>query len=178
MFWNLHRTILIKFCGFIVHSKPNNMTLCAFSGKFPETRKIVLIFCTSPNVAPKPTDQSRSISLFRVLLKLSPASPFHFWPTLNIKGTLMLRVVHIRNKKRSDKHGILQTWSIVFVAMLLNQQEKSPRKYCYRSSLKSYRNKISFKLGYRAVNTRKYVRCARTFYVAMLLNQQVRPPVK
>ena len=27
-----------------------------------------------------------------------------------------------------------------------------------------YRNKISFKLGYRAVNPRKNVRCARTFY--------------
>ena len=26
-------TILIKFCGFIVHSKPNNMTLSAFLEK-------------------------------------------------------------------------------------------------------------------------------------------------
>ena len=43
------------------------------------------------------------------LLQLSPARPFHFRPTLNIKGTLMLRVVHIKNKKRSNKHGILQT---------------------------------------------------------------------
>ena len=35
------------------------------------------------------------------------------------------------------------------------------------SHLKStaYRNKISLKLGYRAVNARKYVRCARTFYL-------------
>ena len=34
------------------------------------------------------------------------------------------------------------------------------------SPLKStaYRNKISLKLGYRAVNARKYVRCVRTFY--------------
>ena len=43
----------------------------------------------------------------------------------------MLRVVHIRNKKWSNKQGILQTWSIVSVAMLLNQQERSQRKYLY-----------------------------------------------
>ena len=52
-------------------------------------------------------------------MQLSPARPFHFRRTLIIKGTLMLRVVHIRNKKRNDKHGILQTLSIVSVAMLL-----------------------------------------------------------
>ena len=57
-------TILIKFCGFIVHSKPNNMTLSAFPGKIPETRKIVFNFLSvaSPNVGPKPNDQSRSNS--------------------------------------------------------------------------------------------------------------------
>ena len=37
-------TILIKFCGFIVHSKPNNMTLLVFPGKILETRKIVFNF--------------------------------------------------------------------------------------------------------------------------------------
>ena len=37
-------TILIKFYGFIVHSKLNNMTLSAFPGKIPETRKIVFNF--------------------------------------------------------------------------------------------------------------------------------------
>ena len=37
-------TILIKFCGFRVHSKPNNMTLSVFPGKIPETRKIVFNF--------------------------------------------------------------------------------------------------------------------------------------
>ena len=36
--------ILIKFCGFIVHPKPNNMTLSAFLGKIPENRKIVFKF--------------------------------------------------------------------------------------------------------------------------------------
>ena len=29
--------------------------------------------------------------------------------SLDIKDTLMVRVVHIRNKKRNDKHGILET---------------------------------------------------------------------
>ena len=80
----------------------------------------IFIFYMSPNLAPKPTDQSCSNSIFRALLQLSPDDPFHFRPTLDIKYTLMLRVVHIRNKKRNEKHGILQTWSIVFVAMLLN----------------------------------------------------------
>ena len=45
---------MTKFCGFIVYSKPNNMTLSTFLGKIPETRKIVLYFLSpSPNVVPK-----------------------------------------------------------------------------------------------------------------------------
>ena len=35
-------TNLIKFCGFIVHLKPNNMTLSAFPGKIPETEENIL----------------------------------------------------------------------------------------------------------------------------------------
>ena len=122
-------TISIKFCGFIEHSNPKNMALLAFL-----TRNIFCNFLSAPNVAPKPSDQSCSNSTFRVLLQLSPARPFHFRPTLNIKDALILRVVHVRNKKLSDKHGILQICSIVSVAMLLNQQERPPRKYCYQSS--------------------------------------------
>ena len=34
------QTILIKFSGFKVYSKPNNLRLSAFPGKFPEARKI------------------------------------------------------------------------------------------------------------------------------------------
>ena len=37
-------TILIKFREFIVHSKPNDMTLLAFPEKIPETGKIVFNF--------------------------------------------------------------------------------------------------------------------------------------
>ena len=82
----------------------------------------------------------------------------------------MLRVVHIRNKKWSDEHGILQAWSIGFVAILLNHQKRPPRKYCYQSSeITAYRNKISLKLGYRTVNVSKYVRCARTFYLMIAI---------
>ena len=124
------QTIFIKFCGFIVHSNLKNMSLSDFPENILVNRNIIFfIFYPSPNVAHKPTDQCCSNSIFRVLLQLSPASPFHFWATLNIKGTLMLKIVPIRNKKRNEKHGILQTWSIVFVAMLLNEQERSPRKY-------------------------------------------------
>ena len=53
----------------------------------------------------------------------------------------------------------------LFLLMLLNQQERPPRKYCYQSfEITAYSNKISLKLGYWTVNARKYVRCARTFY--------------
>ena len=101
------QTIFIKFCGFIVHSNLDNMALSAFPGKILVTG--ILILYLSRYIAPKPIDQSCSNSIFRVILQLSPACPFHFRPMLNIKGTLMLRVVHIRNKKRTDRHGILQT---------------------------------------------------------------------
>ena len=77
----------IQFSGFIEHSKPNNMTLSAFSGKIPESRKIVLIFYTLLNVAPKPTDQSRSHSTSWVPLQISPARFFRFRSTLKIKGS-------------------------------------------------------------------------------------------
>ena len=80
--------ILIKFCEFIVHSKPNNMTLLAFSEKSLKLEKWLLIFC----LAPKPTDQSCSNSLSGVPLQISPACFFVF------ELPSKLRVVHIRKK--------------------------------------------------------------------------------
>ena len=62
-------------------------------------KNIFLVFYLSRNVAPKPIDQSCSNSIFRVLLQLSRARPFHFQPTLNIKDTLMLMVVHIKKQE-------------------------------------------------------------------------------
>ena len=44
IFSKMAPTIVFKFCVFIVHSKPNNMTLSVFPGKILETRKIVLNF--------------------------------------------------------------------------------------------------------------------------------------
>ena len=84
--------ILIKFSGFILYSKPNNMTPSAFPRKIPETKKIYLIFNPSPNVAPKPTGRSRSHSIPRVPLQISFVHFFVF--DLPPK----LRVVHIRKK--------------------------------------------------------------------------------
>ena len=90
-------TILIKFCGFIVHSKHNNMTQSALPGKIPETGKIYFKFFPSPNAGPKPVHQSRSKSISRVLSQISRILFLVF--TL----TLKLRVVHIRkNKKKLD----------------------------------------------------------------------------
>ena len=122
-------TIFIKFCKFIAHSNLNNMVLSAFPGKILVTTKYFLIFYPSPNVVPKPTDQSCSNSIFRVLLELSRASPFHFRPILNIKGTLKLRVVHIRNKKRTE----WQTWNFTnmincFCYFVIKSAEETAKK--------------------------------------------------
>ena len=93
IFSKMAPTSLIKFCGFIVHSKPNSMTLSAFPGKIPETRKIVFNFLSaSPNVAPKPTGQSHSKSISKAPLQTSLAHFFVF--DLHPQ----LRVVHIRKK--------------------------------------------------------------------------------
>ena len=101
-------TILIKFCGFIVHSKHNNITLSAFPGKSLKLEKQFFLFSVRRLMQRlNQTDQSYSNFMFTVLLQLSPACSFHFRPTLNIKGTLMLRVVYIRDKKWCDKHDQL-----------------------------------------------------------------------
>ena len=89
--------ILIKFCGYIVHSKPNNMTLSTFPEKIPETRKIVFNFLPSPKVASKPTDQSRSNSISRISLKISLARFLHTRSTLKIKGTSHKKKIKILN---------------------------------------------------------------------------------
>ena len=84
-------TILFKFCGFIVHSKPNNMTLSAFPRKIPETRKIVFKFSKSAKIAPKPTDQYCSNSISGVHLQIFRVSFFFDLPS-------KWSVVHIREK--------------------------------------------------------------------------------
>ena len=58
-------TILIKFCGFIVHSKPKNMTLAAFPAKIPETRKIVFNFPSTPKI--KGSSHEENIKIFDFL---------------------------------------------------------------------------------------------------------------
>ena len=114
IFSKMAQTILIKCCGFIVHSMPNNITLSAFPRKIPQTRKIVfLIFCPPPNVAPKPTSQSRSHSISRVPLQISIARFFVF--DLASK----LRVVHRRkNLKFSFSQKCLQRFSSNFLDLL------------------------------------------------------------
>ena len=73
------------------------MALSNFPEKTLYLEKI-LIFYPSPNVALTPTDQSCSNSIFKVLVQSSPTRPFHFGPTPNIKGTVMLRLVHNKNQ--------------------------------------------------------------------------------
>ena len=91
---------LPNFMGLLYIRTPTIWDFRPFTEKSLLLEYYFLISYLSPNIATKPTYQSCSISIFRVLLQISPASPFHFRPTL------MLSVVHIRNKKRSDKQGI------------------------------------------------------------------------
>ena len=46
IFSKMALTIFFKFCVFIVHSKPNNMTPSAFPGKSLKLEKQYLIFCS------------------------------------------------------------------------------------------------------------------------------------
>ena len=71
-------TILIKFCGSTVHSKPNNMALSAIPGKIPETNKKKFF----PSL-----HQSGSNAICRVPLQISPAHFLNFQPTLKIKDS-------------------------------------------------------------------------------------------
>ena len=87
IFSKIASTILIKFCGFIAHSKPNNMALLVFSGKITETGKIYFNFFPSPVVGPKPTHQSRSKSISRVHSQVSRSLPFSFHPNPKINGS-------------------------------------------------------------------------------------------
>ena len=80
-------TILIKFCGFIVHSKLNNMARSAFPGKISETRKIVLNFLFVAWRSAWQTDQSRSNSTSTVPLQITLVRFFRFRSTLKIKGS-------------------------------------------------------------------------------------------
>ena len=66
-------TILIKFCGFYYIRSPTISHYWLFPEESLKLEKQFLIFCSSPNVAPKPTDQSRSNSISRVLLEISLA---------------------------------------------------------------------------------------------------------
>ena len=83
-------TILIKFCGSIVHLKPNNMILANFPGKIPETGNIFFKSFPSSNAGLNLTHQSRSNSIYRILLQIFLAIIFVFYLPLK------LRVVHIR----------------------------------------------------------------------------------
>ena len=111
--------ILWIYCTF----KPQHMALLAFPGKICVARKIFFYFLSiaSPNVAPNPTDQSCSNSIFKILLQLSSASPFHFRPILNIEGSYLnvkgsshkktILNVHFLKKGSNDFHQTLCVYS-------------------------------------------------------------------
>ena len=85
-------TKLIKFCRFTValHSKPNNVTLSAFTEKIPEIEKKNLTFLCDRRLTERLTQLTNLIQ-FRCLGPLQ-ISTFFFHFRLTVK----LRVIHIR----------------------------------------------------------------------------------
>ena len=102
------QTILSKLCVLIVHSVPKNMILSAFPGKIPETGKMISFFFQSTNVGPKPTDQPRSNSVYRILLQISQVCIFIF------DLLLKLRVFQIKkNNFLFSQKWLQRIWSNV-----------------------------------------------------------------
>ena len=59
-------TKLIKFCGFTLHSKPNNVTLSVFPEKIPEIEKKNLTFLCDRRLTERLTQLTKLIQ-FRYL---------------------------------------------------------------------------------------------------------------
>ena len=118
IFSKIAPTILIKFCGLIVHSKPNNVILANFPGKIPESGKIFLkFFFPYPNAVPKPTHQSRSNSIYMILLQIFLAIIFVF------DLPLKLMVVHIgKNYKISIFSKMAPTKLIKFCGFTVHSK--------------------------------------------------------
>ena len=75
-------TIFIKFCGFIVHSNTNNMTLSAFPRKILVATKNFLIFQPSPNVV-----LIQLINLVQIVYVRIFSNYLNFRPTLKIEDS-------------------------------------------------------------------------------------------
>ena len=77
----------------------------------------------SPNVAPNPNDQSRSNSISRVPLQISPfRSFFHFRLTVKIKGSSHKKKLNISIFSRMISNGFNKTlW--VYITFETQQQD-------------------------------------------------------
>ena len=93
VFWKTTSTIFIKFSGFIVHSNLNYMTLSAIPGKSFKLEKVFFNLLPIAFLSLKPSHQSRSNSMYTILLQIFPAIIFVF------DLPLKLRVVHIRTRR-------------------------------------------------------------------------------
>ena len=91
-------TKLIKFCGFTVHSKPNNVTLPAFPEKIPETEK-KLTFLYDRRLTQRIT-QLMDLVQFRYLgppcKYLNSRFFFHFILIVEIKGNSHKKKLNIK----------------------------------------------------------------------------------
>ena len=113
IFSKIAPTIFIKFCGFLVHLNLNNMTLSAIHGKsFKLKNNHFLIFYPSPSLATKPIDLVQIRYLGSACKYIQPVF-FLFRPTIESKGSLLKKQAN----GLSDKHGILQTCSILFLLL-------------------------------------------------------------
>ena len=93
MFSKMAPTILIKFVGLQYIRIPTTWHYRLFLEKSLKLEIQFLIFCSSPNVAPKPNDQSRSNSISRIPLQISLPCFFFIFDIPS-----KVRVVHIRKK--------------------------------------------------------------------------------
>ena len=89
IFSKMFKTIIIKFFGFIDTLETQQYGTIDFTRKNPWNQKnIFYIFGpSSPNLAPKLTDQCRSHLMSRVPLQISLGWFFRFRSTLKIKGS-------------------------------------------------------------------------------------------
>ena len=132
-------TIFIKFCGLMVHSKPNNMIPANLPGKIPVTAKIFLNFFSSPNAGLKPSLQSRSNSIYRILLQIFLATIFVFYLPLK------LRVVHItKNYKISILSKMAPTKLIKFCRFTLHSKPNNVTLSAFPEKIPETKKKFNF----------------------------------
>ena len=123
--------ILIQFCRIIVHSNPNNITLSAFPGKFPEAVKINLKFLYFSCVSYQPKKKCFVVENITKIIgcwltKISSKS---------IQWFSSSEWKKLANSETNFWKCTRRTCSVVFIPISLKAGDRPPRKRL--SNLKS-----------------------------------------